>query len=276
MQTFKQRCIKLRKKDLSLIEIAKITGRPKTSVYVHIYNIPLSQKKLLQIKKVSGARIKKFSIARKGKSARSFTSFAQWTPETVLLVSHFLFDGGLSRSSCVYNNRSTALLLRVEKLMQNIYEFEPKRYINQKTGVSRISYYNVALALYLKEKSQELLSVINTLSSDLQREFLRAFFDDEGCMDFRVSGNRRKVRGYQKKTSVLFLVKKLLNKFEILAAVKKPNEVVITGKENLIKFQKEINFSPGVCINGNRSNSLWGSSLEKREILRRAIASFRT
>lgn len=45
-------------------------------------------------------------------------------------------------------------------------------------------------------------------------------------------------------------------------------------KKNLDLFAAEINFSPGVCVNGNRSNSAWKESLEKREILRRALASY--
>ncbi|MCI0597674.1 hypothetical protein L0Y34_01195 [Candidatus Parcubacteria bacterium] len=159
--------------------------------------------------------------------------------------------------------------------MQTLYDFKPKRYLNHITRVQRIAYHNVALGNFLYEKSRELLKKIATCPLVLKREFIRAFFDDEGCMTL-VAPRKRQVRGYQKDTSILLLIQSLLRDFGIQSSLTPPNEVVISGKENLKKFQKEINFSPGVRINGNRSNSIWKKSLEKRELLDRAIKSFKT
>ena len=159
--------------------------------------------------------------------------------------------------------------------MKNIYDHKPKRWINNETGVSRISYHNVALGTYLQEKSKELLNNICSLSIGLKKEFLKAFFNDEGCIDFRPKRNLRQIRGYQKDKSILFLIQKLLCDFGIESRVVNPNEIVISGKENLQKFQKRIGFSPGVYINGNRSNSIWKKSLEKKVLLNEAIKSFK-
>jgi len=274
MRDFKQQCIALRKKDFSIIEIMRITGRPKSSIYTHIHTIPLSAKKQAQVKKASGEHIRQFAIRRKGKSLRPFKPFKAWTPELVLLLGHLLFDGEIQRNACVYNNRSVALITRVESLMREIYDWPPKKIQIVSTGVLRVAYYNVALAHYLHQKSDELLAHIHTLSREYKREFLRAFFDDEGCMNFR--NKTRRIRGYQKDVAILKLIQKLLSEFDILSHIEKPNEVVISGKENLIMFQKEIDFSRGVRINGKRSNSIWKQSLEKREILRRAITSFKS
>jgi hypothetical protein len=125
-------------------------------------------------------------------------------------------------------------------------------------------------------KSDELLSEVRKMDYSLQREFIRAFFDDEGCIDYRTKRNTRQIRGYQKNVEVLQLIQELLTHTGIVAHLALPNEVVISGKENLMRFQKEIGFSPGIYINGNRSNSIWKESLEKRELLRRAIASFKS
>lgn len=274
MQSFKDQCITLRKNDLSILEIAKITGKSKSTIYPYIKNIPLSSKKQKQITQAAGEHIRQFALARKGKSTRSFIPFELWTQDAVLLVAHFIFDGSLMRTQCSYNSRSPVLLRRVEELMKNIYIYEPKKYINKKTGVWRISYHNVALGVYLQEKAQELIGFIEQAPKSLQKEFLRAFFDDEGCMDFRPSRNHRRVRGYQKNIKTLFLIQKLLKNFSIDSHIEMPNEIVISGKENLLKFQEEINFSFGVRINGKRSNSLWKKSLEKRKILEMAIQSY--
>lgn len=275
MNTFKEKCVKLRQSDYTLLEISKITRRPKSSVYFHIKNIPLSQEKQELIKTNSALRVSTLSSARKGKSVRKFKKFTKWNKNLVNLISHFIFDGEIKYSGCVYNNRNQALLDKVKILMKHLYKFDPIKYINPLTEVRRISYFNVALAIYFKEKSVELLNKIAYLPKPLKRAFLTAFFDDEGCVDFRKQKNMRRVRGYQKNIDILILVKKILNEFGIFSLIHKPNEIVMTGKTNLEKFQKEIGFSPGVCINGNRSNSIWKKSLEKRYILDQAIKSFK-
>jgi len=275
MNTFKERCAELRKSDYTLLEISKITGRAKSSVYFHIKNIPLSLKKQKSIKTNSALRVSALSAARKGKSQRKFRKFNRWNKNLVSLVAHLIFDGEISPRGCAYNNRSCALLKKVRLLMSFIYDFEPIKYLDQTTGVNRISYHNVEFAAYLKRKSIELIKKIRCLPKKLKREFILAFFDDEGCVDFRIQQRIRRVRGYQKDTEILILVQTLLKSFGIASAIHKPNEVVVTGKVNLEKFKKEINFSPGVYINGNRSNSIWKKSLEKRHLLDMAIKSFK-
>ena len=164
----------------------------------------------------------------------------------------------------------------VEKSMKKIYDFKPKYYLNNKTRVSRISYFNVVLGAYMKNKSEELLREILNLPVNLKRIFLRAFFDDEGCMDYRPKRNLRRIRGYQKNNKILHLIQKLLKSFDIESSIIPPNEVVVSGKKNLQKFQEKINFSSGVKINGKRPNSIWKKSLEKRGLLDQAIRSFKT
>jgi len=275
MNGFKEICIKLRKQDYTLPEIVKITGRPKTSVHFHIRNIPLSRKKLIEIREASDKRMLLFSSNRKGRSERSFIKFDRWDRSMVCLVSHLIFDGEIKQSGCIYNNRSDTLLAKVEAAMKKIYSFEPTRYINNVTGVKRISYFNVVLSVFIREKAHELIKEIGVYPVWAKVEFLRSFFDDEGCMDFRPKENRRQIRGYQKDVSILFVVQKLLSDLEITSRILKPNEIVISGKENLIRFRKTIDFSPGIYMNGNRTNSRWKKSLEKRILLDEAIKSFR-
>ncbi|MDO8481872.1 MAG: LAGLIDADG family homing endonuclease [bacterium] len=275
MNAFKQQCIDLRRQDYTLPEIVHITGRPKTSVHFHIQDLPLSFEKQREIRQSRRESILRVVEKRRVRSAEAFRRFAKWDINTVCAISHFLFDGEI-RHGCIYNNRNVALIERVRHSMSKMYDFEPKFSKNQLTGVSRISYYNSELGKYVKTKAERLLRDIAVLPRNLKREFVQSFFDDEGCMDFRLAENIRRVRGYQKNVRILYLVQKLLTDLGINSNIKAPNEVVITGKENLMKFQKEINFSHGVRINGNRPNSIWKKHLEKREILRRAIKSYKT
>ena len=276
MNFFKERCVALREKDYTLAEIMRATGRSKTSVYFHIRNIPLSAKRQQLIREATIVRARAYSRSRKGKSVRAFRTFNQWSADMVLLIAHLSFDGDIVRGECIYNNRSIALIERVERLMCKLYDYAPRRYLDVHSGVTKTCYFNVALDAYLQRKAKDLFGRVDTFPRPLKREFLRAFFDDEGCMDFRPESNRRKVRGYQKDVRILKIIQKLLTDFSIDAKVVTPNEVVITGKENLLRFEREINFSPGVYINGKRSNSRWKKHLEKRQILRMAIESFQS
>lgn len=277
MNAFALQCVELRRRDHTLIEIMKITGRAKSSIYPYIAAIPLSNEKRRSIQAASEARIFKHTERRRDACAKAFSPFGDWDKYTVSLVSHFLFDGEIrQRNGCIYSNRSLVLIKSVQSCMERISTIKPKHYCDKRSGVFRISYFNVIFAEYIKNKAEMLLNDITKMPKELQREFLRSFFDDEGCMDFRFVRKTRRVRGYQKNVRILFLIQTLLTNFQIESKFRQPNEIVISGKQNLIKFQNEINFSRGVRINGNRPNSIWKESLEKRELLRRAIDSFVT
>ena len=275
MNAFKKQCIDLRKRDYTLPQIMKLTGRSKTSVYYHIKNIPLSEKKLNVIQEATRKRAGDLSAKRRGLSARPFSQFKTWTRSEVRLTAHLLFDGEIKRFGCVYHNRNPALLRIVENSMRKMYVYPPKRFLNRSTGVSRISYYNVALGFFMRKKAEELLRTVEYMPRHLKREFLCSFFDDEGCIDFRPESNHRRVRGYQKNVKILFLVQKLLRDLGIQAHYKKPNEIVIVEKETLSLLQRQINFLPDIRLNGSGPNSIWKRDVEKRILLNLAIASYK-
>jgi len=148
-----------------------------------------------------------------------------------------------------------------------------KIYKNRRTGVVRIAYHNVEIASFIKIKTKELLEYILFAPQNQKISFLQAFFDDEGSINFK--NNVRVVRGYQHSRKILEIVQKLLSDLEIEAKIDNRDiEISIGRKENLLKFQKLINFTPGLKVNGNRSNSIWKKDLEKRKILQMAINSY--
>jgi DNA-binding CsgD family transcriptional regulator len=271
----KEECVTLRQKGRSLPEIVRITGASKSTVYGYIKDIPLSRERIIAHRTASGKRARALAAQRRGVSKNAYETFREWDADTVRLIAHFIFDGGIYQNACCYNNRSSVLIARVERLMRTIYALPPKRWTNPSTGVVRISYYNVALAAYLHGKSIELLRTVCSMTRPLKKSFLQAFFDDEGNIYLNEERNIRRIRGYQKDVAVLHTVQGLLSDIGVESRVVQPNEVVITGKDAMQKFSDEIGFSAGVRINGQRSNSIWKESLEKREILRRAIASFK-
>jgi hypothetical protein len=276
-QSFKKQCVALREAGFSINEIAERTGRTKSSIHYHIKNIPLPERRLREIRKKSTERIVSFNKERRGKSAlnRHVKHFSTWKPSHVRLVAHLAFDGEIRQTGCIYHNRSKALVKQVEKDMLLLYAHPPRKY-EQKSGVARLCYFNVELGSYVEKKAVELFENIDTSSKTCQREFIRAFFDDEGCVSIGAKENRRRVRGYQNDTATLLLIKKLLSNFRIDSYLSSKNKELVIGRRNdLIRFRDEINFSPGVYINGNRSNSIWRKSYEKRHLLDMAINSYK-
>jgi len=194
-----------------------------------------------------------------------------------MLIGHLLFDGEVERGYCKYSSSHEVLVNRVVELTQKeMYPYRPKRRVDSRTGVTEVAFYNIELGTYVLKKQENLLSNITELSPDNQSAFLTAFFDDEGCIDYKPETSRRRVRGYQNGMEVLEIIQELLSNFGIDATIRENtcNEIVVSRRENLQKFKKKINFSPGVKINSDRANSVWDKSLEKREILKRAIGSY--
>ena len=268
------KCRSLRSKGLSLDQIVQKTNIPRTTIYKYIKDIPLSNSVKKRIIEKHIKRITAFNKARKGRALRSIPQPKEWTDELILAVSHFMFDGYVSYSKCEYQNRNKYLINRVRYSVEKIFRLDPHDRFYKDTGVHRIGYYNVELSKFILSKTKELRAFIKTASLKQKRIFLRSFFDDEGCVYFW--HNNRKIRGYQKNIKILELIKKLLNDFNIVSRIdRKYGEIIISKKENIIKFRDSINFSKGIYINPDRKNSIWKRKLEKREILEKVINSYR-
>lgn len=274
-----ENCKNLRKKGYTLGEIVKETGLPKTTVFYHIRDISLSSQQKEKIEKRKRRKINKHikkNIKGKCRGSRNVDKPDGWTDNLLLITAHFMFDGEITRG-CVYSNRNIVLINRVKNLTNKIFNLEPSSCdYRKKSGVHKVSYYYVELANYFKKKCNQVKKYIKDSSLQEKKIFLRAFFDDEGCVSYSKKWNSRKVRGYQKDKEMLLLIKELLQEFNIESRIDKGHtyEVVVSRKENLIKFRDKINFSEGVFINPDRKNSIWDKKLEKRKILNKMLASY--
>jgi len=275
MKAFGNLCKTLRKNGYTLGEIVQITGRPKTSVYFHINKMFKTKKLRLKLREIKIRGIRgKGPVKGKSILGRHYTDFKDWTPAYVNLFAHVVFDGSIRNIGILYHNRSPALLRNFVSRMKGIYNFDPKIY-KKNDGVICLAYHNVELAPFFKDKISQLFAIITNSGRNLQKEFLSAFFDDEGSVDFRRLRHIRRIRGYQHDNSILMIVQKLLKNFSIDSKVDtRFHEIIISRRENIKKFAQEINFSKGLRVNGKRSNSIWKKDLEKRKILANLLASY--
>ena len=265
----------LRVDGFTLGEIKNETGLSKTTILHHIKKIPKSDKLKEKIRQISQKTQKRVADSRRGKSVKNyiFKKPKKWDPDFVNLVAHFLFDGRITRTGCIYYSRNEILRNLVISTMRRVTDVSDYKVYETFNGVKRIAYHNVEVAGFIREKADQLLDDILSAPLSHKVSFIKAFFDDEGCVTF--TGKKRLVRGYQHSLSYLRIIQSLLLELGIESKVdERFFEIVISRKENLIKFQKLINFTLGVKVNGNRLNSVWKKSLEKREILKMAVGSY--
>ena len=266
----------MRKDGFTLTEITNKTTLGKTTIFHHIKSISKSNILKKRLKAISRAAQKRVAESRRGKSVKNyiFIKPKKWNPDFVNLTSHFLFDGAITRSSCLYYNRNKVLVDNMIIQMKKILDVGDYKRYHDRNDVTRLAYHNVELVVFIRDKTTELLNYILYASKMEKISFLRSFFDDEGSVDFRRSV--RRVRGYQHNDKILFLIQKLLKDFQIASKVDtRFHEIIVGRRENISKFAKEINFSKGVRINGKRSNSVWKKSFEKRRILANLLASYK-
>lgn len=195
-----------------------------------------------------------------------------WSVALVHLVAHLSFDGRIDRYGCHYYNRIRQQVLHVKRLLRELLNVRVK-VRRRPDGIWTLSCYNVAVAGWLSQKENALLQVLPGRIR-WQRQWLQAFFDDEGHVYF--SKLVRRVRASQANPMVLEWAKRFLENMEIHSRIDRCAQAVeIKGRDNLTQFRNRVNFSPGLSINPNRVNGLWRRQLEKRKLLDMALASYR-
>ncbi|MFH0912993.1 MAG: LAGLIDADG family homing endonuclease [Candidatus Omnitrophota bacterium] len=270
------KCRELRIEGNSFGEISSVLGVAKSTLYAYLKDIPLSYKQKQDIEKRRKAKCFIGGNPRKGKclAGREIIKPVSWSKDLIHIVSHFIFDGRVDEDCCIYYSKDKYQIRHMQRLLEEKFRAIPRIQLRD-NGVYGLVFYHVELANYLKRRREELIAyVANGAPKAYKREFIKAFFDDEGCIFYK--GDKRRVRGYQKSNSVLELVLNLLKEFGIESRIdKRANGVEISGRSNLEKFSKEINFSSKIYINPYRKNGIWKKIISKRKILGLALQSYK-
>lgn len=193
----------------------------------------------------------------------------------ILCASHFLFDGSLNHSRAAYYNRSKTLIDQQRSLVMTLFRRDG-RFRQLKGDVIEYAIDSVEFVRFIQGVTTTIVEHGRSFRRHWKRMVLRAFFDDEGNVYISRDGRDRRVRGYQYNVMILRLIQELLTEFQIHATISRSSHCVeIKSRSELIRFRKEIGFLPGIRLNPDRKNSIWKEPIEKRELLNRAIASFR-
>lgn len=268
-------CRNLRTRGYSFGEISSNTGIAKSTLYAYLRNISLDSKQKQGIEIRRKEKCSRKTNPRKDRCllGREITKPRAWSEALVHIVAHFMFDGRVDDDGCIYYSKDKYQIEHMRRLLREAFKIEPKIRLRD-NGVYGLVYYHVEFAHYIKNRKNELFAYLaNGAPKACKRAFLRAFFDDEGCVFYK--GDKRRVRGYQKSDLVLEHIINLLREFGIKSSMdKRASGIEISGRKNLERFFKEINFSPEIYINPDRKNGIWREKISKREILDLALRAY--
>ncbi len=271
--TTKSRCRRLRHRGFSIGAIATRLALSESTVHWHVNDIVLTEVQRNRLREQWRLRMVEVNGRRRGIALKPIKfKKPSWSAELVHLIAHFDFDGRVDRYGCFYYNRSYEQVLHVQQLFKDLVGPELRLRLRP-NEVWMANYYNVEVADWLSSRANELPAALEK-QKEWQRIWLRALFDDEGHIHF--TGSKRRVRASQDELGVLKTARRFLENFGIQAQIDLAAKAVeIRGRIHLLKFQQEINFSPDIRINGNRKNGLWREHAEKRDLLDRALSSYR-
>lgn len=276
MKMTRQRCRALRRAGHSIGRIAKTLQLSESTVHWHVKDIVLTQRQRQRLQDHWRRIMQRVNARRRGQPLRK-TTFRNpaWSGPLVHLIAHLAFDGRVDRYGCAYYSRMRQQAVHVQQLLRRLLGVHARLRQRPDNGIWVVSYYNVAVATWLSKKERELLHVVAEEGRiSWKREWLQAFFDDEGHIHIR-NGVRR-VRASQDDPLALSRAQRFLEEFRIRSRVdRRARAVEITGRDNLVLFRKQVNFSPGIRINHHRKNGLWSQPLEKRQLLDLALQSYR-
>lgn len=269
-------CRKLRMRAYSFGDISSAMGVAKSTLHAYFKNVSLDNKQKQAIENRRKEKCNRGINPRKGKCllGREIIKPHSWSNDLIHIISHFMFDGRVDEDSCIYYSKDKYQIKHMQKLLHDVFKASPKIQLRD-NGVYGLVFYHVEMANYLKNREKELFAYLsNGALKAYKKEFLRAFFDDEGSIFYK--GDKRRVRGYQKSDFILRQIINLLNEFGIKSRLdKRANGVEISGRYNLEAFSKKINFSPHIYVNPNRKNGIWKERISKRDILDLALRSYR-
>ena len=262
-------------KGYSLGEISLVLNIPKTTVYDQAKDISLTMEQQKDIKIRQSEKCRNRPNLRKGKCliGREIVKPKSWSKDLIHIVAHFMFDGRITKDGCIYYNSNRYQILHMRNMLYKIFKVRARVKLRD-NNVYGLPFYHVELARYIKDRKETIFNYLkNGAHRSKKRVFLQSFFDDEGNVYYK--NDKRRVRGYQNSFFILGQIKDLLNGFGIKSRInKRGTEIEISKRENLLRFAKEINFSPRIYINASRKNGIWKRKISKRKILDLLLKSY--
>ena len=229
----------LRKKGYSFYEIAKVVGRNHDVAWRKAKNIKMSPEgkeryeKKIQDHRERNAKLGGLKALEMGclkKAWKASTKKIKKQPkelssEKVRLIAHLMFDGCVYTGTSVvtYYNKNMSLINQFSSDFEKIYGLKcslekrndaNRTYCYSKLAVKDLLKYTPSYST--AKSNNKIPTEIMESRDELKIIFLRAFWDDEGCVRFSPSSQTRQLNGYSNNLRVLKQIQKLCLILEIL------------------------------------------------------------
>jgi MiaB-like tRNA modifying enzyme len=200
--------------------------------------------------------------------------------QKIRLLGHAIFDGSISKTKnnyyvVSYTNIHENLINQFISDVKMVYGLKPTDVRLRKDGTYVARFCSINLVgdlLRLKKKLPYILG-----ANELKASFLRSFWDDEGCVNWRSQQDKvgyvhitRQLEGFSKDKKILELLAQTHKSLGVATSVE-GNKIIIRDRTNLKKFEEKVNFTEGIKVCKGISAF---RGLEKRRLLHLMVNDF--
>ena len=185
----------MRKKGNSYKEISVLLNVSKATVYKYSSSIKLSKKAKKTI--LSKIRLNQQKFVKKYAVLKNLKKNVKWSINKIRIISHCLFDGSLTKYTLNYTNTSKMLIIQFINDVYSVYGINPTL-LEKKPGSFSIKYTVYFCCKRLCDDLRKYSPSYSTVDKISQipekvfysnkeeiRNFLRAFWEDEGCITIK-------------------------------------------------------------------------------------------
>ena len=206
--------------------------------------------------------------------------------EKTRIIAHALFDGWVSiRHNSVYElgycNKNEVLVKQFAEDVSKVYGVPVSSIRRRSSGAWEITYRdkNMVADLLNIMPSYPTKNLTVKLPAEIAKAthayptFLRAFWDDEGTVNYYPQHRTRKLRAPCKPSCLRAQLLNMHLALDVDAREEKEHFITISGSENLIKFNEKIGFTSGVHVGRAKFGKDVWTGYEKAEALNLMIRS---
>ncbi|MFB6088814.1 MAG: LAGLIDADG family homing endonuclease [Candidatus Aenigmatarchaeota archaeon] len=242
---------RLRWEGNSYKEIAKKLDISPSSSYKYARNVNMSSKGKEKLE----SKVKKTRENFVKRGTKNIKIPKNITPKLGRFIGHCLFDGSVFKDGydykIAYTNSSKKLVKLFIKDIEKLFNIQPTQFleIKRKSKSYQVQFFSKKLWTYLRKfinnystsnENCELNNIIFEQDQEFKKEFLRSFWEDEGCISIN-----RTISGSSKNKKIIEQLKILHLNIGIKTSKWNSKKeygllVKIRNKENLLKFYQQI------------------------------------
>jgi hypothetical protein len=213
--------------------------------------------------------VKKKAIERIPESSKKLTK------EKIWIIGHCIFDGSVINKNryavIAYTNKSRYLINKFKKNMLGVYHLEPTDIWKREGGVYVIRYCSIAVVRDINTSiKQEIPEFIMNSKRNTKLLFLKTFWDDEGAIHFGITKDKKEhfhininIEAFCENNKIREQLIRLHGDIGI-PIINYGKKIRISTRKNIIRFKKEISFSPRIYLSYPKSKF---HGWEKRKLL---------